>query len=86
MSAVNQTTIDNFQPSNISLSSDRLYRLKEMMEVLKISKTGIYDKMDPRSKRYDPEFPLPIKLGPNAVAWRKSEVQYWIRSRPRKAT
>jgi predicted DNA-binding transcriptional regulator AlpA len=30
-------------------------------------------------------FPKPIALGPNTIAWRRSEVEEWIESRPREA-
>lgn len=28
------------------------------------------------------EFPPPVKIGPNSVAWRESDVFEWIRTRP----
>ena len=28
------------------------------------------------------EFPAPVKIGPNSVAWRESDVFEWIKSRP----
>jgi Prophage CP4-57 regulatory protein (AlpA) len=31
-------------------------------------------------------FPKPIALGPNTLAWRLSEVEDWIQSRPRVST
>lgn len=27
-------------------------------------------------------FPPPVQIGPNSVAWRESEIDGWIRSRP----
>jgi prophage regulatory protein len=30
------------------------------------------------------KFPAPIELGPNSVAWRQSELDAWIASRPRR--
>jgi prophage regulatory protein len=29
-------------------------------------------------------FPAPIELGPNSVAWRRTEVEAWLASRPRR--
>lgn len=31
------------------------------------------------------DFPKPVQLGPQAVAWRQSEIQAWIASRQRAA-
>lgn len=31
----------------------------------------------------DGSFPLPLKIGPNRVAWRASDVQIWIEGLPR---
>lgn len=33
--------------------------------------------------KYEPDFPKPIKLGANCVAWRLDEVDAWLESRPR---
>jgi prophage regulatory protein len=31
------------------------------------------------------EFPLPIRLGRNSVAWKRDEIEEWERNRPRAA-
>jgi prophage regulatory protein len=30
------------------------------------------------------KFPLPMELGPNRIGWRRSEIDAWIASRPRR--
>jgi predicted DNA-binding transcriptional regulator AlpA len=37
-------------------------------------------KRDVRAKR----FPQPIELGPNRIGWRRSWIEAWIASRPRR--
>jgi prophage regulatory protein len=46
-------------------------RLPEVKAVTGLSKTSIYELIRERS------FPAPIRLGPRAVAWVKSEVRQW---------
>lgn len=56
-------------------SVDRLMRLSEVRGVVGYSRTTIYRKMSTG------EFPLSVRLGEKAVAWRESDVQAWIASR-----
>ncbi len=53
----------------------RIYRLKELTELLGISKATIYAWM----KKGD--FPQSVSLGANSVGWKESDVQHWIESR-----
>lgn len=52
---------------------DRLLRLPEVQFLSGLKKTSIYDRAD--------GFPAPVKIG-RATAWRESEVNAWIASRP----
>lgn len=56
-------------------SEHRLIRLPEVMKLSGLSRTSVY-----RAVRLQ-TFPLPVKLGGRAVAWRLSEVVDWIDSR-----
>jgi len=58
-------------------------RLEQVMERTALSKSSIYDKMNPKSARYDPQFPKQVRLGPAAVRWVESEVESWLASRLR---
>ncbi len=55
----------------------RILRRREVERLTRLSKASIYRKM--RSGT----FPLPLKLGERAVAWRADEIYEWIASRPR---
>ncbi|GGP26810.1 helix-turn-helix transcriptional regulator [Silvimonas amylolytica] len=48
-----------------------------------LSKSSIYDRMNPNSKYHDPSFPLPVKIGARAAGWKMSELQEWISQRTR---
>ena len=54
----------------------RFLRRREVERLTRLSRTSIYRKM--RSGT----FPLPVKLGERAVAWRADEIHDWIASRP----
>ncbi|MGL6356371.1 helix-turn-helix transcriptional regulator [Aeromonas veronii] len=60
----------------------RVIRLKELTRLIGLSRSTIYDRMNPKSKRFDPSFPRPIKLGLASVGWYLSEVMAWIACRP----
>lgn len=42
---------------NTSVRDMRIVRMKELTQILGISRSTIYDKLNPKSRRYDPRFP-----------------------------
>lgn len=56
-------------------------RLKEVLARTGLSRSAIYDKLDPKSRRYDSTFPKQFKLGPGAVGWLEADIDAWIESR-----
>ncbi|WP_245193997.1 helix-turn-helix transcriptional regulator [Aeromonas jandaei] len=61
---------------------DRIIRLKELLQLIALSRATVYDRLNPKSKRFDPSFPRPIKLGAASVGWSLNEVMAWIAARP----
>lgn len=59
----------------------RLLRRTQVEQTIGMSRSWIYDALDPKSPQFDPTFPKPIRLGSCAVAWIEAEVQGWIESR-----
>ncbi|MGQ0618301.1 MAG: helix-turn-helix transcriptional regulator [Panacagrimonas sp.] len=58
-----------------------ILRRSDLEARLRISRSTIYDKINPRSPRYDASFPKPIHLGGGAaVGWIESEVSAWLQS------
>ena len=49
----------------------------EVERLASISRAAIYAQMSAGT------FPRPVKIGPQAVRWRKDEVLTWIETRPR---
>lgn len=56
-------------------TTDRLIRLKELKTIIGYSTTSIWRRCK------DGSFPLAVRIGPAAVAWRWSEVEAWMNSR-----
>ncbi|UTO21159.1 AlpA family phage regulatory protein [Acinetobacter sp. Z1] len=46
-----------------------------------LSRSSVYDKMNPKSKRYDASFPRPIKLSISAVGWFEQDIIDWLNSK-----
>jgi len=58
-----------------------ILRRKQVEARTGLSRSTIYDKLNPKSPRFDTTFPKPISLGAGAVGWIESEVNTWLESR-----
>lgn len=58
-----------------------ILRRKQVEARTGCSRSSLYERINPRSPRYDPDFPKPIKLGAKAVGWVEKEINLWIESR-----
>ena len=57
-----------------------ILRRRDLEARVKLSRSTIYDKINPSSPRYDESFPKPIRIGGGAaVGWVESEVEDWLR-------
>ena len=61
-----------------------ILRLKKLEERIGLKKSSIYEKMNPKSDRYDPTFPIMVSLGERSVGWYQHEVEAWLESLQRK--
>ena len=55
--------------------------LKQVMHYTGLSSTTIDEMLNKKSNRYDPTFPVQVKLSKGRVAWVESEVAAWIESK-----
>ncbi|WP_432372929.1 helix-turn-helix transcriptional regulator [Pantoea allii] len=55
--------------------------MAELTALLGISRSSIYEKLNPKSRYYDADFPKPIRLGAASVGWCSTSVDEWIASR-----
>ncbi len=60
------------------MASQKLLRLKYVLEAVGIKRSTLYDWLNVNSKRYDPHFPRPVKIVTSAVAWVEAEIENWI--------
>lgn len=42
------------------------------------SRSGIYQRLNKKSKYYDADFPRPFRIGKNAIAWDAAEIDKWL--------
>ncbi|MRT14783.1 AlpA family phage regulatory protein [Enterobacteriaceae bacterium RIT711] len=69
------------EQTNHSNQPLRILRMAELTALLGISRSSIYEKLNPKSRYYDADFPKPIRLGAASVGWRSTSVDEWIVSR-----
>lgn len=58
-----------------------ILRLPVLCERIGLQRSSIYDRLNPKSKRFDPMFPKPISLGPRAIGFIEDEVEDWVNGR-----
>jgi prophage regulatory protein len=57
-------------------ASERLIRLRQVIEMTGRSRTAIYDDIS------QGKFPRPVKIGPRASAWKLSSIRSWMEALP----
>lgn len=64
-------------------SGMRVIRMKRLSAILSVSRSTLYDWLNPGSPRYDPTFPRPIRLAAQggAVGWLAEDVMRWLNAR-----
>lgn len=66
----------------------RILRRPQVEQKIGLSRSAIYERLDEKSRYYDPEFPKPIRLGNGKnppVGWIESELVTWIAAQVRKS-
>ncbi|WP_414462712.1 helix-turn-helix transcriptional regulator [Hyphomicrobium sp. DY-1] len=58
------------------ISPDRILRIRGVLEKVPFGQSKIYEMVAAG------EFPAPVRIGSRSVAWRESEIDAWIASRP----
>lgn len=58
-----------------------ILRRKQVEARTALSRSAIYDKLDPNSPRHDPSFPKQIKLSASSSGWVESEIDNWLTGR-----
>ena len=61
-----------------------ILRLRALSEKIGLSRSTIYERLDPKSPRHDPDFPRPIPLGAKAIGFLESDAEAWIAAQAEK--
>lgn len=56
----------------------QIFNIKTVIEITAISRSTIYEMINPKSNYYDASFPRPISLTQNRIGWVSKEVYDWI--------
>ena len=70
--------------SALTKSPPDLLHRKEVERRTGLSKSTIYDKLNPKSLRFDPSFPVPVKVSDTekgGVRWCSDEIDQYIEMR-----
>lgn len=59
-------------------ASKTIIRLPQLTQILSMSRSSVYLRLNPQSRYYDPHFPKPIHLGVKAVGWVLDDVNSYI--------
>lgn len=65
----------------VSNEVTRILRMRHVTAQLGISRSAVYDWMDPKSPRFDNTFPKPIRLGRASIGWLSTDIESFIGSR-----
>lgn len=55
-----------------------ILRMKDLLALIGLSRSKVYEMLNPKSKRHDPDFPRQVRLGTGAVGWYRGEVLAWL--------
>ncbi|OIR12504.1 prophage CP4-57 regulatory protein (AlpA) [mine drainage metagenome] len=55
-----------------------IFRIKDLSAYTKLSRSTIYDRLNEKSKRYDPTFPKSFLLTSGTVGWFKEDIDKWL--------
>ena len=65
----------------MTIAITQIINIKQVTELTGLSRSTIYEMINPKSDYHDPAFPKRVNLTTNRVGWVASEVNDWIESR-----
>lgn len=57
---------------------EKILRIHGVVAKVGLSRSTIYNKLNPKSRSYDPMFPRSVPLGIRSVGWIESEIDDWL--------
>jgi len=58
--------------------ANKILRFNQVVEITGLSRSTLYNRMNPKNKSYDPSFPKTSPLGSRLVGWSSSEINQWV--------
>ena len=60
---------------------NQLISIKQVMEIVGVGRSTIYEMIDKNSPYYDPTFPKKVKITQNRIDWSAWEIHQWIENK-----
>ena len=60
---------------------NKLINLKQVVKLIGVCRSTIYEMMDENSPYYDPTFPKKVKITQNRIGWSAWEINQWIEAK-----
>lgn len=68
------------RPAVHNSSLNRIIRLNELIKMIGLSRSTIYNFINPKSRFFNSSFPRPVKLSLNTIGWYEGDVLVWLAS------
>lgn len=65
----------------LAFEDKKVVRLRQLVQLVGLARSTLYDIQNPKSSRYDPTFPKKVRIGVRAVGWFRHEVNEWLTTR-----
>ncbi|MGA4854489.1 helix-turn-helix transcriptional regulator [Acinetobacter haemolyticus] len=56
----------------------QIFKIETVSKIIDLSRSTIYELINPKSKYYDPSFPKPLHLTQNRIGWLSQEIYDWL--------
>ena len=60
---------------------NQLISIKQVMEIVGVGRSTIYEMIDKNSPYYDPTFPKKVKITQNRIDWSAYQIHQWIENK-----
>lgn len=65
----------------LAFEDRRVIRLRQLVQLVGLARSTLYDIQNPKSPRFDPSFPTKVRLSGRAVGWFWLDVEAWLNAR-----
>ena len=62
----------------------QIIRLNDLVKLLKVSKSSIFNWGNPKSRQFKPDFPAKIRISERSVGWSLTSIERWLEDQSRK--